>query len=169
MNWRRSWESTAIAHTGQGLPSCTPCKNWPARDTAVSRTGRRGTDDQAGRDRPANRRRRRSRAAIQDRSVIREDVDGDAWLYLASLHRAEVGLAKSVLRIASARPHPLPRIDVEKAIAWVEQRLDIQLAPGQKEAVRQACQHKLLVITGGPGWARRRWSAASSKSLPPRK
>ena len=89
--------------------------------------------------------------AVQDRSVVREDVDGEPWLYLASLHRAEVGLAKSVLRIASARPHPLPRIDVDKAIAWVEQRLGIQLAAGQQQAVRQACQHKLLVITGGPG------------------
>ena len=90
-------------------------------------------------------------AAVQDRSVIREAVAGEPWLYLAGLHRAEVGLAKSVLRIASARPHPLPRIDVEKAIAWVEQRLNIQLAVAQKEAVRQACQHKLLIITGGPG------------------
>ena len=89
--------------------------------------------------------------AVEDRSVIREDVEGEPWLYLASLHRAEVGLAKSVLRIASARPHPLPRIDVDKAIAWVEQRLGIQLAVDQQEAVRQACQHKLLVITGGPG------------------
>jgi exodeoxyribonuclease V alpha subunit len=89
--------------------------------------------------------------AIQDRSVIREDVDGEPWLYLASLHRAEVGLAQAILRIASARSHPLPRIDVEKAISWVEQRLKIQLAVAQKEAVRQACQHKLLVITGGPG------------------
>ena len=47
--------------------------------------------------------------------------------------------------------HPLPSIDVEKAIAWVEQRLGIQLATGQQEAIRQACQHKMLVITGGPG------------------
>jgi len=90
-------------------------------------------------------------SAVQDRSIIREDVDGEPWLYLASLHRAEVGLAKSVFRIASHRPHPLPPIDVEKAIAWVEQRLNIQLALGQREAVRQACQHKMLVITGGPG------------------
>lgn len=89
--------------------------------------------------------------AIQDRSFIREDVDGEPWLYLASLYRAEVGLAQAILRIASARPHPLPAIDVEKAIAWVEQRLNIQLAVGQQEAIRQACQHKLLVITGGPG------------------
>jgi exodeoxyribonuclease V alpha subunit len=45
----------------------------------------------------------------------------------------------------------LPRIDVEKAITWVEKRLGIELAAAQKEAIRQACQHKLLVITGGPG------------------
>ncbi len=89
--------------------------------------------------------------AVRDRSIVREDVDGEPWLYLASLHRAEVGLAKSVLRIASARPHPLPRIDVDIAIGWVEKRLGIQLAVGQQQAVRQACQHKLLVITGGPG------------------
>jgi exodeoxyribonuclease V alpha subunit len=60
-------------------------------------------------------------------------------------------LAQSVHRIASAIPHPLPRIDVEKALAWVEQRLDIQLAAAQQEAIRQACQHKMIVITGGPG------------------
>ena len=88
---------------------------------------------------------------IQDGSVIRESVEGEPWLFLVSLYRAEVGLAKSVDRIASATPHPLPRIDVEKALAWVEQRLGIQLAAAQQEAIRQACQHKMLVITGGPG------------------
>ena len=40
---------------------------------------------------------------------------------------------------------------MEKAIEWVEQRLDIQLARRQQEAVRRACQQKLLIITGGPG------------------
>jgi len=88
---------------------------------------------------------------VQDGSVIREPVEGEPWLFLASLYRAEVGLAQSVHRIASATPHPLPRIDVEKALAWVEQRLGIQLAAAQQEAIRQACQHKMLVITGGPG------------------
>ncbi len=90
-------------------------------------------------------------AAVQERCIIREDVEGEPWLYLASLHRAETGFAQSILRIASASPHPLPRIDVDKAITWVEQRLGIQLAVGQQEAIRQACQHKVLVITGGPG------------------
>jgi len=89
-------------------------------------------------------------SVIKDRSVVRELVDGEPWLYLVSLHRAEVGLAQSVQRLKQS-PHPLPRIDVEKAIEWVEQRLGIELAAGQQEAIRQACEHKLLVITGGPG------------------
>jgi exodeoxyribonuclease V alpha subunit len=89
-------------------------------------------------------------SVVKDRSVVRELVDGEPWLFLASLHRAEVGLAQSVQRLKQS-PHPLPRIDVEKAIGWVEQLLGIELAAGQQEAIRQACEHKLLVITGGPG------------------
>jgi exodeoxyribonuclease V alpha subunit len=89
--------------------------------------------------------------AIGDGSVVRESVDGESWLYLAGLYRAEVGLANSVSQIASATAHPLPSIDVVRAIAWVEDRLKIQLAAGQQEAIRQACQQKMLVITGGPG------------------
>jgi exodeoxyribonuclease V alpha subunit len=88
---------------------------------------------------------------VQEGSVVRETVEDQPWLSLVSLYLAEVGLAQSVHRIASGTPHPLPQIDVEKAIDWVEQRLDIQLAAAQQEAVRQACAHKLLVITGGPG------------------
>ena len=91
------------------------------------------------------------RAAVAEKAVIRETIDGESWLYLVTLHRAEVGLAQSVHRIAPATPNPLPQIDVEKAIAWVEGRLGIKLAAGQQEAIRQATQHKMLVITGGPG------------------
>jgi len=88
---------------------------------------------------------------VKTGTVVREAVEGESWLYLTALHRAEVGLAQSVHRVASASPHPLPRIEVEKAIAWVEEKLKIKLAAGQQEAIRQACQHKMLVITGGPG------------------
>jgi exodeoxyribonuclease V alpha subunit len=89
--------------------------------------------------------------AMAEKAVVRESIDGDSWLYLTALHRAEVGLAQSVQRIASASPHPMPQIDVEKAIAWAEGKLEIKLALGQQEAIRQACQQKMLVITGGPG------------------
>ena len=88
---------------------------------------------------------------LSEGGVIREDVDGEPWLFLDSLYRAEAGLAQSIRQIGSTTPHPLPPIDVAKAIEWVEQRLDIQLASLQKEAVRRACLQKLLIITGGPG------------------
>ncbi|HUT94264.1 MAG TPA: ATP-dependent RecD-like DNA helicase [Thermoguttaceae bacterium] len=88
---------------------------------------------------------------VEAGAIVREDVNGEPWLYLVGLHRAEVGLAQSVHRIAATTPHPLPRIEVEKAIGWVEGRLGITLAAGQQEAIRQACRHKMLVITGGPG------------------
>jgi exodeoxyribonuclease V alpha subunit len=90
-------------------------------------------------------------AAVEDGSVIRESVEGESWLYLTGLYRAEAGLAKSIARVASAPGHPLPSIDVDRAIAWVEQRLGIQLAEGQQEAIRQACRQKMLIVTGGPG------------------
>jgi exodeoxyribonuclease V alpha subunit len=91
------------------------------------------------------------KTAVAEKVVVRENIEGEAWLYLAALHRAEVGLAQSIHRIASASPHPLPVIAVEKAIGWVEGKLGIKLALGQQEAIRQACQQKMLVITGGPG------------------
>ncbi|NLF69753.1 MAG: ATP-dependent RecD-like DNA helicase [Candidatus Anammoximicrobium sp.] len=89
--------------------------------------------------------------AIGDGSVVRERVGDEPWLFLTPLHRAETGLAKSVQRLASQAGHPLPQIDVEAAIGWVEKRLDIALAAAQKEAIRQVCREKILIITGGPG------------------
>ena len=89
--------------------------------------------------------------AVKDSSVVREVVDGEPWLFLQGLYQAEVGLAQSVHRITSTTLHPLPSINVKNALGWVEENLGIRLSAGQQEAIRQACQHKFLVITGGPG------------------
>lgn len=91
------------------------------------------------------------RTAVAEKAIVREDIEGEPWLYLTALHRAEVGLSRSVHRLVQAKTHPMPPIEVEKAIAWVEERLKIALAAGQQEAIRQACRQKMLVITGGPG------------------
>ena len=91
------------------------------------------------------------RFGVKAGSVIRDVVETEPWLYLTALYRAEVGLAQSVRRIATSTPHPMPSINLERAISWVEEKLAIKLAVAQQEAIRQACQHKFLVITGGPG------------------
>ena len=90
-------------------------------------------------------------AALDAGTVVRESIEEEPWPYLTGLHRSEVGLAHSIRRIAGSLPHPMPAIDTEKAIPWVERRLGISLAPAQQEAIRQACRQKFLVITGGPG------------------
>ncbi|OHB82229.1 MAG: recombinase RecD [Planctomycetes bacterium RBG_16_64_10] len=89
--------------------------------------------------------------AVVERALVREPIGGAAWLYLPALYHSEIGLAKSLQRLARTTEHPLPQIDVEAAIRWVEGRLHFALAAGQKEAIRQVCRHKIVVLTGGPG------------------
>ena len=85
----------------------------------------------------------------EKRVVCEEGPEGKA-VYLASLYAAEEGVARRLLALAEGGAPPAD-IDVERAIHWVEQTSRLRLAEEQKEAIRQALQQKLLVITGGPG------------------
>ena len=76
--------------------------------------------------------------------------EADELIYLSPLYRAEVELSRSIVALAG-KPHPCPAIDVEKAIAWVEKKVCLELAPAQRAAVASAVRSKVLVITGGPG------------------
>src|SRR5262245_469660 len=87
---------------------------------------------------------------IGERELERETLDGAAWLFLKRLHAAEVGVARG-LRDLQCRRHPLPAINLDVALDWVQKRIGLTLAAGQREAIRQATTHKVLVITGGPG------------------
>jgi exodeoxyribonuclease V alpha subunit len=74
----------------------------------------------------------------------------DFWLYLKPLFLAEVGVARGLASLARGQ-HPLAAIDREAAIGWAEQKIGIEFAGTQREAVRRALGEKVLVITGGPG------------------
>ena len=80
---------------------------------------------------------------------VLEGADGVA-VYLASLYRAESGAAELAQALVRS-PARSVAIDVERAIAWFEERQKLTLAPEQREATRRAITSKLLVITGGPG------------------
>jgi exodeoxyribonuclease V alpha subunit len=71
-------------------------------------------------------------------------------VYRTPLYIAEANLAQGLLALAAAES-AIRRIDTEKALAWVESRLNIQLADKQKEAVALAARGKVMIITGGPG------------------
>ncbi|MCI0680594.1 MAG: ATP-dependent RecD-like DNA helicase [Gemmataceae bacterium] len=87
---------------------------------------------------------------VKERDVERETINHERWLFLKRLHNAEVGVARGLRELQQGR-HPLPAINLEVALDWVEKRVGLSLAASQREAIRQATTHKVLVITGGPG------------------
>jgi exodeoxyribonuclease V alpha subunit len=93
-------------------------------------------------------------AAVDDgrreEELVREPGGEEPWLYLKPLFLAELGVARALHEFGSG-PHPLAGIDAEAALARVESRIGLQLAPSQRDAIRQAVTRKLLVVTGGPG------------------
>lgn len=83
--------------------------------------------------------------------VVAEELPGGGRaIYLTPLHVAEEQVARRLADLLRAPRLPV-RIDVEKALVWVEGVTGLQLAPQQREAIRMALTHKALVITGGPG------------------
>jgi exodeoxyribonuclease V alpha subunit len=82
--------------------------------------------------------------------LVREPGGEEPWLYLKPLFLAELGIARAVRKLRRGE-HPLPAIDVEAALGWVEKRMGLELAPAQREAIRAATREKVMVITGGPG------------------
>jgi exodeoxyribonuclease V alpha subunit len=74
----------------------------------------------------------------------------ESLLYLKALFMAELGVARQV-RALAAGPHPLAGTDVAAAVAWAERKMDLTFADSQRDAIREAVTHKLMVVTGGPG------------------
>jgi len=82
--------------------------------------------------------------------LVRESIDGQDLLFLPALKRAEEAIALRIRSLARSSSN-YPTIDFEKAVAWCEQRTGKTLAPSQREALKQALSHRVLIITGGPG------------------
>jgi exodeoxyribonuclease V alpha subunit len=73
-----------------------------------------------------------------------------AAVYLPRLHAAETGAAARLRALLAQAALPL-EIDLERALAWFEQKERVELAPQQRQAIRAGITRKVLVITGGPG------------------
>jgi exodeoxyribonuclease V alpha subunit len=83
-------------------------------------------------------------------TVVQDTVNGDACVFLASLHAAERIIAARIRSLGTSGV-PWKPIDADRAIPWVEARLSMSLARMQAEALRMAVRSKVFVITGGPG------------------
>lgn len=88
--------------------------------------------------------------ALKEGRLVRDEVDGQPLIYLSTLYENEVALSRR-LKALDAGAYPSPPIIIDKAIEWAESRIGFTLATRQREAVAAALQHKVSVITGGPG------------------
>ncbi len=93
-----------------------------------------------------------------DRKVVTEDlnleldefVPNQKAVYLPQFHTSETGIANHFARLVSS-PKKIRKMDKDKAIQWVQGKINLELAPKQIEAVKRAISDKVMVITGGPG------------------
>ena len=95
---------------------------------------------------------------FEERKIVLEDLNdlkeeftpNNKGVYLTGYHVAEQNIALK-LKILLNSPSNLRQIDEDKALEWVQKRLDIQLTEKQKEGVKTAIKQKVMVLTGGPG------------------
>ena len=78
-------------------------------------------------------------------------LNGEEAVFLPPLLSAERAIARRLGELIRADPPTWAEIDSSKALAWVEQRLDVTLAPTQRAAVETSLRSRVAVITGGPG------------------
>ncbi len=85
------------------------------------------------------------------RLMLETRLAADAPLvYPAHLHRAELELVEDLARLMAQEP-PIADADEDKALSWVQEKIGLELAPQQLDALRMALSSKVMIITGGPG------------------
>ena len=93
---------------------------------------------------------------LAEGTVVADTVVDTPCVFLGALYRAERVIAERLLDIAAGKL-PWPRIDVERALPWVERKSGLSLAPGQADAVA-----KIANLGGAAGAGRASCSAEHS-------
>jgi exodeoxyribonuclease V alpha subunit len=82
--------------------------------------------------------------------VTIETIEGEELVFLPALQSSETVIAERIRSLAR-RPAAYPAIELEKALAWVQEKTGKELSPSQAEALRMAVTQRIAIITGGPG------------------
>jgi exodeoxyribonuclease V alpha subunit len=80
----------------------------------------------------------------QERVVVE-----DGGVAITRLHRAEIEVARGLIRLSRGKVEPLP--EPLAALEAFERESKLELAETQRLAVRAAAEHKVVIVTGGPG------------------
>ena len=88
---------------------------------------------------------------LRARRLVTTRLAGQEAIFLPPLLEAERTITRRLAELCIAEPPPWADIDAAAALAWVEKRLDVSLAPSQRDAVETCLRSRATVITGGPG------------------
>lgn len=88
--------------------------------------------------------------SLEDLLASGEVVVEEDRVYPAAMAYVENAVAASLRNLMTA-PRFIPPINVEAAVEWIERRGSMKLSPEQRAAVASALDHKVIIITGGPG------------------
>ena len=92
-------------------------------------------------------------AMIQDQTVITETFgQGEhkrEYIFTRSLHQSEVYAASRLIMLLRFPPQSV--VGIEESIREVEECFQIKYAERQKQAIRDALEKGILILTGGPG------------------
>ncbi|WAA10283.1 ATP-dependent RecD-like DNA helicase [Fervidibacillus albus] len=93
-----------------------------------------------------------------DRELLKLEEEGkiiaeENRVYIPSIFFSEKGLTKNIKRILAQRDdeNEFPDSEFFIALGELEERLGIEYAPSQREAIQTALTSPMLILTGGPG------------------
>jgi exodeoxyribonuclease V alpha subunit len=86
---------------------------------------------------------------VQEGKLVREDER----VYIPSLYFAEKGIVTNIKRLLQQTEFEnlFPESEFLLALGRLEEQLNVQYAPSQKEAIQKAISSPLFILTGGPG------------------
>ncbi|EOC99399.1 ATP-dependent RecD-like DNA helicase [Caldisalinibacter kiritimatiensis] len=90
-----------------------------------------------------------SRLALKQEIQL-ENIDNQIFVYYMPFFYAETNVSKKIVELSQAELKEID-IDVDSEIKDIEEKTNIKFATKQKEAIKQAVENGVLVITGGPG------------------
>lgn len=79
-----------------------------------------------------------------------ENGEEEILVYYMPFYRAEANVSRKIVELSRVELDSL-NIDVEKGIKKIEEEEGISFAAKQKEAIKEAVENGMVVITGGPG------------------
>lgn len=84
-----------------------------------------------------------------ERKLMLKETNGETAIYAATLYYTEANVATMLSGLDIS--YEVPKIEIEQRVHRIEKQTQMELDERQLDAVAEAVQNGLLVITGGPG------------------